>query len=135
MIGSSVIKCMATDVMCPEHVSEAEMNRAYLFVNICYLLIAVKSPHRDAEIVSLSTPSTTTPPTRKALNGLNFCNPMVDLWCYIENQNMVFPITIQPDRTIGHLAVQIKETWSNLLQTVDAPTLTLTKVRYVMLFM
>ncbi len=60
---------------------------------------------------------------------------MIDLWCYIENQHKVFPITIQPDRTISHLVVKIKETWSNLLQTVDASTLTLTKVRYTMLSM
>ncbi len=60
---------------------------------------------------------------------------MTHLWCYIENQHKVFGVTIQPDHTIDHLADQIKEKWGNLLQTVDAATLTLIKVRYIMISM
>ncbi len=60
---------------------------------------------------------------------------MTNLLCYIENQRQVFDITIQPDRTIRHLAVQIKELWGNLLQTVDPLTLVFTKARYIMISM
>ena len=105
-----------------------------MFVDIFgYLLIAVKSLHRDTEIVSLSTPSTTTtPPTRKPST---FCNPMIDLWCYIENQRRVFPITVQPDRTIGHLAKQIYDEHAKFIVECGYSNLTLTKVRYAMLSM
>ena len=56
---------------------------------------------------------------------------MTKLCVYIEGQREIFGVTISPNNTIYVLKEQIKEKWSNLLLRVDAPTLTLTKVRYM----
>jgi len=42
---------------------------------------------------------------------------------------------MSPDRTIDDLVEQIEEEGSNLLLRVDAGSLTLTKVRYIMISM
>ena len=56
---------------------------------------------------------------------------MTELWGYIEGHRDIFTVTISPNSTIYALKEQMKEKWSNPLLRVDAPTLTLTKVRYM----
>ncbi len=58
---------------------------------------------------------------------------MTELWCYIEGQCDIFSVSISPHFDIDDLAGQIKEQWSHLLLRVDAGSLTLTKVRYIMI--
>ena len=60
---------------------------------------------------------------------------MTELWCYIERECEIFSVPFSPHFTIHRLKRQIKIEMSNLLLRVDAASLTLTKVRYVMIFM
>jgi hypothetical protein len=52
------------------------------------------------------------------------------LWCFVEGDNTVFPVIASSTLFIGELKDKIKENKSNLLQRVDASSLTLWKVRY-----
>ena len=53
------------------------------------------------------------------------------LWCYIEGDNTCFLVIVSPTITIHALKEKIKEERTNLLQGIDAASLTLTKVRYI----
>jgi hypothetical protein len=57
------------------------------------------------------------------------------LWCYVEGDNAVFRVIISSTKTIDDLKRLIKEKRSNLLQGIDASSLTLMKVRYIMISM
>jgi len=57
------------------------------------------------------------------------------LWCYVEGDRALFRVVISSTKIIDDLKDSIKEKRRNLLQGVDAPSLTLTKVRYIMVSM
>ncbi len=54
------------------------------------------------------------------------------LWCYVQGDKAYFPVIASSAIPIGVLQEKIKEEKSNLLQGVDASSLTLRKVRYTM---
>jgi len=50
------------------------------------------------------------------------------LWCYVEGDNTVIPLTVSSEFRIGQLKKKIKEEKSVLLREVDSSSLTLNKV-------
>ncbi len=54
------------------------------------------------------------------------------LWCYVEGDKTLFRVIISSTKITDDLKKSIKEEKSNLLQGVDASSLILTKVRYIM---
>jgi hypothetical protein len=53
-----------------------------------------------------------------------------ELWCYVQGDNIFFPVEASSNVSIGKLKDIIKEAKSNLLREFDASSLTLTKVCY-----
>ena len=57
-----------------------------------------------------------------------------NLWCYVVGDNTVFPVIASPTISVGQLKVLIKEMGKNgVLSSIDAPDLTLWKVRMTFL--
>jgi hypothetical protein len=57
------------------------------------------------------------------------------LWCLIEGDKVLFPVSASTTTYVGELKEMIKEKKkNNTLRTVDASDLTLTKVGYIMMF-